>query len=214
MEFPKAYIQERTDFRPNEAERKLYAFLKEYFTNAFTKVVSSVQYYLFGKSTIHSTDKFQVSPSIQISGHNATPTLNLLYTGGTSAAPTATGVSVMGNLAAVGYDGTSYAEGASVKFESSESWTGSAHGSYISFYVCPIGSTAPQPSGYINSAGSWASGAGGVATNATTGFLYVPTCSGIPTGTPEAIPGRAAVVIDDTNNKMYIYSGGAWVALN
>jgi hypothetical protein len=53
-----------------------------------------------------------------------------------------------------------------------------------------------------------------IATNATDGFLYVPSCAGQPTGTPTAYTGKVAVVADSTNNKLYIYSGGGWVALN
>jgi hypothetical protein len=53
-----------------------------------------------------------------------------------------------------------------------------------------------------------------VATTATNGFLYIPTCAGTPTGTPTAESGTAPIVIDSTNNKMYIYSGSTWIALN
>ena len=53
-----------------------------------------------------------------------------------------------------------------------------------------------------------------LATNATSGFLYIPTCAGIPTGTPVSYTNTAPMVIDSTNNKMYFYSGGAWNALN
>ncbi len=49
-----------------------------------------------------------------------------------------------------------------------------------------------------------------LATNATDGFLYVPTCAGTPTGTPTTQTGRAAIVVNTTNNKLYFYSGGAW----
>jgi hypothetical protein len=49
-----------------------------------------------------------------------------------------------------------------------------------------------------------------IATNASSGFLYVPTCAGTPTGAPESYTGRAPIVIDTTNNKLYFYSGGAW----
>ena len=49
-----------------------------------------------------------------------------------------------------------------------------------------------------------------LATNATDGFLYVPTCAGTPTGTPTAITGMAPIVVNTTNNKLYFYSGGAW----
>lgn len=49
-----------------------------------------------------------------------------------------------------------------------------------------------------------------LATTATNGFLYVPTCAGLPTGTPTAITGMAPIVVDTTNNKLYFYSNGAW----
>jgi hypothetical protein len=49
-----------------------------------------------------------------------------------------------------------------------------------------------------------------LATTATNGFLYVPTCAGTPTGVPTAITGMAPLVVNTTNNKLYFYSGGAW----
>jgi hypothetical protein len=49
-----------------------------------------------------------------------------------------------------------------------------------------------------------------LATTATNGFLYVPTCAGTPTGTPTAITGMAPIVVDTTNNKLYFYSTGVW----
>lgn len=53
-----------------------------------------------------------------------------------------------------------------------------------------------------------------LATNATDGFLYIPSCAGTPTGTPTAITGKVPMVADTTNNKLYIYVGGAWTAMN
>jgi hypothetical protein len=52
-------------------------------------------------------------------------------------------------------------------------------------------------------------GTGAIATDATAGFLYLPSCAGPPTGTPVGITGRVAVVYDSTNNKLYVYNG-AW----
>jgi hypothetical protein len=49
-----------------------------------------------------------------------------------------------------------------------------------------------------------------LATTATDGFLYVPTCAGLPTGTPTTQTGTAPIVVDTTNNKLYFYSGGQW----
>jgi hypothetical protein len=63
----------------------------------------------------------------------------------------------------------------------------------------------------ITSAGNIIAGAqSALATTATDGFLYVPTCAGTPTGTPTAITGMAPIVVNTTNNKLYFYSGGAW----
>lgn len=53
-----------------------------------------------------------------------------------------------------------------------------------------------------------------LATTATDGDLYVPSCAGVPTGVPSGYTGKIALRMDATNNKAYIYSGGAWVALN
>jgi len=63
----------------------------------------------------------------------------------------------------------------------------------------------------ITSAGNIVAGASAaLATTATNGFLYVPTCAGTPTGTPTAITGMAPIVVDTTNNKLYFYSTGQW----
>jgi hypothetical protein len=63
----------------------------------------------------------------------------------------------------------------------------------------------------IDSSGNIVAGASAaLATNATNGFLYVPTCAGTPTGTPTAITGMAPIVVNTTNNKLYFYSGGSW----
>ncbi len=56
--------------------------------------------------------------------------------------------------------------------------------------------------------GSVVVGGAAIATNATAGFLYLPTCAGTPTGVPEVHTGTCAMVFDTTNNKLYIYDGG------
>lgn len=53
-------------------------------------------------------------------------------------------------------------------------------------------------------------GSGSLATNATTGFIYVPTCAGTPSGTPATVSGYAPIVVNTTNHKLYFYSGGSW----
>jgi hypothetical protein len=49
---------------------------------------------------------------------------------------------------------------------------------------------------------------GALATNATDGFTYIPTCAGTPTGTPTTQTGNVAIAYDTTNNKLYVYNGG------
>lgn len=56
---------------------------------------------------------------------------------------------------------------------------------------------------------SGALGQGALATTATTGFGYMPTCAGAPTGVPARQPGSVPFVYDTTNNKLWIYNG-AW----
>lgn len=67
--------------------------------------------------------------------------------------------------------------------------------------------------------GSVVVGGAAIATNATKGFLYIPTCAGAPSGTPEVHTGTVAMVYDTTNHKLRIYDAswlggttpGAWV---
>ncbi len=67
----------------------------------------------------------------------------------------------------------------------------------------------------VTAQNSVAIGANALATTATDGFLYIPSCSGPPTGTPTTLAGRNPIVLDSANNKLYIYqSGWRWVATN
>ena len=52
-----------------------------------------------------------------------------------------------------------------------------------------------------------------LATNATDGFLYVPSMAGSPTGVPVTKAGLLPIVIDSTNNRLLFYSSGAWRAV-
>lgn len=49
-----------------------------------------------------------------------------------------------------------------------------------------------------------------LATTATSGFLYITTSAGAPTGTPVTVTGRAPIHVDTTGNRLYFYSSGQW----
>jgi hypothetical protein len=62
----------------------------------------------------------------------------------------------------------------------------------------------------VDNNGNVVVGTGVLATNATNGFLYIPSCAGTPTGTPTAYSGRVPLVWDSTNSILYIRSGNSW----
>lgn len=88
-------------------------------------------------------------------------------------------------------------------------FTGSQNGASGYNFYSTIGAASTRTLALTNE-GSVVAGLGAVATNATNGFLYVPTCAGTPAGTPTTKTGFAPIVVDTTNNKVYFYSGGAW----
>ena len=53
-------------------------------------------------------------------------------------------------------------------------------------------------------------GVGSLATTATDGFPYIPTCAGTPTGTPTTKTGFTPLVFDTTNDLLYAWDGSAW----
>lgn len=63
-------------------------------------------------------------------------------------------------------------------------------------------------------AGDVVVGTAALATNATSGFLHIPTCAGVPTGVPaNGQAGTVAMVFDTTNNDLYVYDGG-WIQVS
>lgn len=51
-------------------------------------------------------------------------------------------------------------------------------------------------------------GPSAIATSATQGFVYLPNCTGAPTGVPTG--SGAPLVYDTTNNKLWVRFGGTW----
>ena len=53
-------------------------------------------------------------------------------------------------------------------------------------------------------------GDGLLETDATTGFAYIPTCAGAPTGDPAVVTGYLPLVINSTTGKLYFHDGTDW----
>jgi hypothetical protein len=66
--------------------------------------------------------------------------------------------------------------------------------------------------GVFDSSTNFSVGSAVIATTATTGFLYIPSCAGPPTGVP-VVPytGAIAMVFDSTNNQLYLRDGANWL---
>src|SRR3990167_472982 len=82
-------------------------------------------------------------------------------------------------------------------------YIGSARASGTFNLIASAGSNAFS----VTSVANVVVGSAAIATTATNGFLYIPSCAGTPTGTPTTITGSLPLVIDSTNNKLYFYSG-------
>lgn len=63
----------------------------------------------------------------------------------------------------------------------------------------------------LNPSGDTVSGPGiSLAQNSTSGFLYIPTISGQPTGTPLNSTKGTPLAFDPANNKVWFYNGTSW----
>ena len=73
--------------------------------------------------------------------------------------------------------------------------------------VARFGNEERADDNFVELYASFSPVSGALATNATTGFVYLPTCAGTPTGVPTGISGRVAVVYDTSNDILYVYNG-------
>ena len=89
---------------------------------------------------------------------------------------------------------------------------GTGSGGGVDIYVKRNGDT-PLRRLELDESGNVVAGNAAVATNATDGFFYAPSCAGPPTGTPTAKTGRIPMVFDSVNETFHYYAGGAWHTL-
>lgn len=107
-------------------------------------------------------------------------------------------------------DGTAFRIAARINAEVDGTPAASDMPGRIILQTCPDGSITPTDRLRVDNAGNTVLNSAAISTSATDGFLYIAACAGTPTGTPTTYTGRAPLVIDTTNNKLYFYSGGAW----
>jgi hypothetical protein len=116
----------------------------------------------------------------------------------------------LGRFAFLGSDGANFQIAAQIDVQvDGTPGTGDMPGR-LRILTCPDGSTTPTERLRIDNKGNVVVNTAAIATTATDGFLYVPSCAGTPTGTPTTYTGRVPLVVDTTNNKLYFYSTGAW----
>lgn len=110
-----------------------------------------------------------------------------------------------------GHSGTEYAIGCGIKSTAAETWDATSNGAFVEVFTTPIGTIATQPRLTIRGDGNVVVGTAAIATTATDGFLYIPTCPGPPTGVPTTETGTVALCFDSANSRLYAYNG-AWVS--
>ena len=139
---------------------------------------------------------------------------NLILAPGTSANTPIDIGSAVATQAIRMYGGTSFSTGPCLQFWPTGSSfqgmyfdAGNATGANILFRSSPSGTVALT---ITQGVGNVVFGSAAIATNATDGFIYIPTCAGTPTGTPTGFTGRVPMVVDTSGVKIWFYIGGAW----
>lgn len=128
---------------------------------------------------------------------------------GTPGSESATQATDGGQFVFTGHDGTAFTGAVCrIQFVAVDNFTTTAHGAKLLFDTTPAGSITIATRLTIDDKGNLVPGTAALATNATDGFLYIPSCNGTPNGTPTAYTGRIPIVYDYANNYLYVYNGG------
>lgn len=122
----------------------------------------------------------------------------------------------LGNITWKGWQETTSAFnfGGVLRCFATEDWTSTANGSRATIDVVPEGSIIGSSTFQVYGNSDVISGTLAVlATNATHGFIYIPTSAGTPSGVATSYTGKVALEFDTTNNILYVYDAG-WVAIS
>lgn len=116
------------------------------------------------------------------------------------------GVTFVGPRSATGPTYINYATIRGVK----ENATDDNTGGYLLFQVRAHGLAIAERM-RITGLGNVVIGTAALATSATAGFPWIPSCPGAPTGAPTApYTNAAALVVDTSNNRLYVLVGSTW----
>lgn len=142
--------------------------------------------------------------------------LDLRSATGTLGTPTAiSGSTAVGVITFAGYNGSAYDTVASITARTNGTLAGTGAPGFLVLSTTGTGSSVPTQRLKIDSEGNVVvGGVSALVTNATDGFLYVPTTAGTPSGTPTTYTGAAATVVNSSANALYFYSNGAWRSTN
>lgn len=133
------------------------------------------------------------------------------YANGTPGSPTqCVAGDILNAFNARGYhNGAAFATSSTgfFRFRAQESFTATNQGTDWVLATTAKGAIAATMRIGVPPEGGFVVGVAALATNATDGFLYIPTCAGPPTGTPTTQTGTVPMIFDTTNNKFYIFNG-------
>lgn len=133
---------------------------------------------------------------------------------GTIASPTTSGPQdILLAIAAKGYTTDAYKSAGSIFILADDGWGDDSTDApgRMEFWTSTVNGTNTERMS-INRSGNVVVGTAALATDATDGFFYIPTCAGVPTGTPATpVAGTLPMVYDSTNNKFYMYDG-SWLS--
>lgn len=141
------------------------------------------------------------------------PSLQLRKARGTVGAETTIATSDgLGQVIFGGYDGTAYRNTATIQTFSDGAVGLNSIPTRMVFSTAQAAGTSIRLN--LDSLGNVVIGAAVLATTATDGFLYVPTCAGVPTGVPTAYSGRAPMIWDSTNHNLYCNDAAGWTKVD